>query len=75
MGVSRFVFQIDQTGLGLGKREYYLEKNHSHILEAYREYMLGTAVQLGKRILFVGTTSWLACASFEMAHKFWPGIF
>jgi predicted metalloendopeptidase len=38
---------IDQASLGLGKREYYLDKDNKKFLDAYYEFMVSSAVQLG----------------------------
>lgn len=45
---SRHVLQIDQGGLGLPTRDYYLNKtSHQKVLDAYLDYMVKVAVLLG----------------------------
>jgi membrane metallo-endopeptidase-like protein 1 len=45
---SRYILQIDQSGLTLPTREYYLnETEHSKVLEAYLDYMTKVGVLLG----------------------------
>ncbi|XP_044260101.1 endothelin-converting enzyme homolog isoform X2 [Tribolium madens] len=45
---SRYILQIDQSGLTLPTRDYYLnETEHSKVLEAYLDYMTKVGVLLG----------------------------
>ncbi|XP_063925032.1 endothelin-converting enzyme homolog isoform X2 [Zophobas morio] len=45
---SKYILQIDQSGLTLPTREYYLnESEHAKVLEAYLDYMTKVGVLLG----------------------------
>lgn len=45
---SRYILQIDQSGLALPTRDYYLNKTeHAKVLDAYLDYMTKVGVLLG----------------------------
>ena len=42
-----FLFQFDQTTLGLPSRDYYLQSSSAPYLEAYKNYLIKIATLLG----------------------------
>ncbi|XP_033642462.1 neprilysin-1-like [Asterias rubens] len=44
---SGYVVQLDQPGLGMGSRDYYLKDKHNEDRAAYVQYMVDVVVQLG----------------------------
>lgn len=45
---SRYILQVDQSGLALPTRDYYLNKTeHAKVLDAYLDYMTKVGVLLG----------------------------
>jgi predicted metalloendopeptidase len=46
-GSISFLFQFDQTSLGLPSRDYYLQPSYVPYLEAYKNYLIKIAKLLG----------------------------
>ena len=42
-----FLFQFDQTTLGMPSRDYYLQSSNAPYLEAYKNYLIKIATLLG----------------------------